>query len=303
MDDSSVVFSQDYAGEDVSVDYAILSEDGNSLIVFLDNSQIQVINMEEGWVATFLSPVGYIPSNTAFSVNGTQILIVDYPWQEIGDITLWQVIPGEEAKVVATISETDAWVTDLVFSPDGKTLAVGFNVGEIRLYRTSDGTRLLTIKAFHDFVMYMAYSRDGRYIIADSTSFDSNSYVFNAENGSKVATLSTESWEPGQVSFSPDGRLAAATAGDGTHIFTTSNWQATGVVIGGVWNGTFTCDSQGFMEGMGDQVSIYSLTSGQKVNTIEIPDPGDFYCLADGRMVILDWFVRSNLVQVILAEP
>jgi WD40 repeat protein len=230
-------------------------------------------------------------------------MIADYPWQEIGDITLWQVIPGEEAEVVATISETDAWLTDLAFSPDGKTLAVGFNVGEIRLYRTSDGTRLLTIKAFHDFVMSLAYSRDGRYIIADSTSFDSNSYIFNAENGSKVATLSTESWEPGQVSFSPDGTLAAATASDGTHIFTTSNWQATGVVIGGVWNGTFTCDSQGFMEGMGDQVSLYSLTSGQKIDTIEIPEPGSLYCLADGRMVILDWFVRSNLVQVKLAEP
>jgi WD40 repeat protein len=176
-------------------------------------------------------------------------------------------------------------------------------VGEIRLYRTRDGARLRTIQAFHDFVMFLAYSRDGRYIIADSTSFDSNSYVFDAENGSKVATLSTESWEPGQVSFSPDGRLAAATAGDGTHIFTTSNWQATGVVIGGVWNGTFTCDSQAFMEGIGYQVSLYSLASGQKTGAIEIPDPGDFYCLADGRMAILDWFVRDNLVQVRLVEP
>ncbi len=40
MDDPSVVFSQDYAGEDVSIYYAFLSEDGSSLVVFLDNSQI-----------------------------------------------------------------------------------------------------------------------------------------------------------------------------------------------------------------------------------------------------------------------
>jgi hypothetical protein len=85
-----------------------------------------------------------------------------------------------------------------------------------------------------------------------------------------------------------DGKLAAATASDGTHIFTTGDWRRVGAVIAGVWEGTFTCDGRGFMLARGGQVDVYSLADGLYVETL---DGGPFYCLADGRMVafVLDY--------------
>jgi DNA-binding beta-propeller fold protein YncE len=278
----------DYGKEGRAVEHAFIAPYGQALVVVLDDGQVQIIRLEEEMAATLRLPFDFLFQENAVSVQPDRILFAEYSAEVNGNITLWQVTPGTEAVMAAAISEMDAFVTSLAFSPDGGTLAVGFNLGEIRLYRTRDGARLRVIKAFNDFVMSMAYSQDGRYIIADSLSFDPNTYVFDAKNGGKVATLSTESWEPGRVSISMDGTLAAATASDGTHIFTTGDWRRAGAVIAGVWEGTFTCDGRGFMLARGGQVDVYSLADGLYVETL---DGGPFYCLADGRMVaiVLDY--------------
>ncbi|KAF0109114.1 MAG: WD40 repeat-containing protein [Anaerolineaceae bacterium] len=301
-DPASILLTVDYGSEGKAFEYAFIAPYGRALVVFLDGGDIQVFHLEDGWTATFPLPLDFMFPNDAISVQPSKILFAEYYPNENGNITIWQVTPGSEAEAVATITETDGWVTTLAFSPDGKTLAAGFNLGEIRLYSTSNGTRLRSIKAFNDFVMSMAYSPDGRYIIADSFSFDPNTYVFNASSGSKTATLSTESWEPGRVSFSPDGTLAAATAGDGTHIFTTGNWQPTGTVIG-IWEGTFTCDSLGFMEVMGDLVSFYSLDTGQQTGTMNLPDVGDFYCLTGGRSAVINLDYDNYILTLRLVTP
>ncbi|MBI5295713.1 MAG: hypothetical protein HY869_09575 [Chloroflexi bacterium] len=290
---ASILFSMNYGNADRAIASAFIAPYGNALVVMLDDGQVQILHLEEEMAAAFWLPFEFPFQENAVSVQPGRILFAEYFADENGDITLWQVLPGNEAVVVAAISATDAFVTSLAFSPDGETLAVGFNVGEIRLYDTRDGASLRVIPAFNDFVESMSYSQDGRHIIADSFSFDPNTYVFDVESGEKLATLSTESWEPGRVSFSLDGKLAAATGGDGTHIFTTSDWQATGLVIAGVWDGTFTCDGRGFMHASGGLVDIYSLGDGLRIGTL---NGGPFYCLADGRTVAIDLDDEAHLL-------
>jgi WD40 repeat protein len=302
VDPASVVLTVDYGSEGKAFEYAFIEPYGKALVVYLDSGEIQVHHLDEGWAATFALPSGVMLPNDAISVQASKILFAEYYPNENGNITIWQVTPGSEAVVAATISETDGWVTKLAFSPDGKTLAAGFNLGEIRLYSASNGARLRSIKAFNDFVRSLAFSPDGRAIIADSFSFDPNTYVFNTSNGAKTATLSTESWEPGRVSFSPDGTLAAAPASDGTHIFTTGNWQPTGTVIS-TWEGTFTCDSLGFMEVMGDTVTFYSLDSGQQTGDMSLPDVGDFYCLTGGRSAVIALDYDNYILTLRLVTP
>ncbi|MFZ5881580.1 MAG: hypothetical protein ACOY0R_19625 [Chloroflexota bacterium] len=282
---ASILFSMNYGHAGQTIASAFIVPYGNALVVMLEDGQAQILHLEEEKTVSFRLPFEFPFQENAVSVQPGRILFAEYFADENGDITLWQVLPGNEAAVVASISATDAFVTSLAFSPDGETLAVGFNVGEIRLYDTRDGASLHVIPAFHDFVESLAYSQDGRHIIADSFSFDPNTYVFDVESGEKLATLCTESWEPGRVSFSLDGKLAAATDANGTHIFTTSDWRKTGVVIAGVWDGTFTCDGRGFMHASGGGVDIYSLGDGLRVGTL---NGGPFYCLADGRTVAID---------------
>lgn len=295
LEPASIVLSLDYGGQEQRFERAFVAPYGKALVVFLDDGQMQVILLEKGEAATFRLPFA-LPSENAISVQLEQVLIAEYDAEENVEITLWQATPGEEAKALVTISETDAFITSLAFSPDGKTLAVGVNLGQIRLYRTQDGARLRVIQAFHDFVTSLAFSPDGRYLIVDSFSFDANTYVFETGNGAKVATVSTESWEPGRVSFSPDGRLAAVTASDGTHIVATANWQATGATIPGVWEGAFTCDSQGFMLGTGNQTYIYSLANGLQTGTL---DEGPIYCLSNGRTAAIHLDYDNNMLTLL----
>jgi WD40 repeat protein len=202
---------------------------------------------------------------------------------------------------LGSVSGTEPYVITAALSHDGSIFAAGYNNGAIKLYSTANGSLIRSIDVHNDNVTSLAFSPDGRYLVSDSFSFDANTYIINVSSGVKTATLTTESWEPGIVSFSPDGRWVTATAGDGTHIYATSNWQATGTIITGIWEGVFTCDSSGLMlrsADNGSQTDVYSITTGQLSETV---DGYPIYCLSDGRAVAVD--VEDDTVTVRLVSP
>lgn len=231
-----------------------------------------VFDFEENLEAVFIPPVADLfGNNVSVRTTNNTIIMADYSPQSSGNVKLWAVNPASgDFQLIDNIDDPNLTVITLEFSPDGLILAVGYNNGEIRLYDTNDGSLHASIQAHADNVTNLAFSYDGRYLASDSWSFDPFTYVFNVLTGIKVATLSTESYEPGIVSFSPDGSLVSATSSDGTHIFNTGNWQPTGTVIPGVWEGIFTCDSQHLMVSKGNAMTdLYSVSTSQKVGTIE----------------------------------
>ena len=52
------------------------------------------------------------------------------------------------------------------FSPDGKTLATASTNGEIKLWNADDGTELKTLGSFSFHLLCVAFSRDGKRIVA-----------------------------------------------------------------------------------------------------------------------------------------
>ncbi len=283
-------------------DYAFITDYGRQFVA-VGYRVAYVHDFDEEIEAVFIPPIDEPAGNNTSVRTSDNMIVMAYVNQLVGEgnVRLLEVNPmSGDYQRVADIDDPNLTVITLELSPDGLMLAVGYNNGEIRLYDTDDGSLVRSIQAHVDNVTAMAFSYDGRYLVSDSWSFDPFTYVFNVSNGAKVATLSTESYEPGIVSFSPDGRLVSVTSSDGTHIFTTNNWQPTGTVIAGVWEGIVTCDSQYLRVSIGNAMTdLYSVASGQKIGTIE---KAPLYCYAS-ELVFLEIDPDGKNITVIAYNP
>ena len=302
-DENSTLQEWDFGREGLTVGDAFITNYGRHLVVAFDNPRLMVHNFETGQSQIFRSPVDFAFLDLVDGISSSPdgVLVVEYSPNESGDVTLWQISEEEESRAVANIIEAEYFVTAMEISPDGETLALGYNNGEIRLFRTSDGALTYTIQAHGDFVMSLAFSWDSRYLLSDSWSFDPFTYVFSVSDGSKIATLSTESYEPGRISFSPDNQLAAVTSFDGTHIYSTSNWADLGFIIP-TFEGKFTCDSKRLLAVADGHANIYSGTNGDVIKTMETDSIIPYYCLYDGRAITINVDAQNTTITLNVVE-
>ncbi len=277
---------------------AFITADGSHLVVLVDGERLDVYDLIGGQTWSVSAPLEFYLASNVF-VTASEVIILDYYAHDTAPVVIWRVdLASGQAEQAASISAGDQYPIQAVLSPDGSLAAVGYNNGVINLYRTNDGGLVRSIQAHIDNVTSLAFSPDGNYLLSDSWSFDSYTYVFRVSTGGLAATLSTESWEPGVVDFSPDGSLASYTEADGTHLVSTGNWAPTGVIIQGVWEGIFTCNSLGLMAASDSGYGVFSTTSGELMGMLDVYLP---YCLSDGSMVTVDYL--DDVVRVSLVYP
>src|SRR5262249_4555478 len=108
----------------------------------------------------------------------------------------------------------------VVFSPDGKRIAVAGFDGTLRLLDASTGREMLTIFAHPNVVAYAAFSHDGNKLA--SASYDHTVRIWDASplkgdpQADRCITLQGHEQLVSGVAFSPDGRWLASSSRDGT---------------------------------------------------------------------------------------
>jgi Tol biopolymer transport system component len=112
------------------------------------------------------------------------------------------------------------YVSSIVFSPNGRTLATGMttgtggpadvsvSTGETFLWNVATGKRTLTLAEVGD--SGEAFSPDGKVLAAASGTGGSSLYFWNATTGKRAADLGNVHAAIADVAFSPDGKVVTA---------------------------------------------------------------------------------------------
>ncbi len=300
LTDDGLFFVRD-CNEACEIYTPVLSADGSLLLldVFPDglelwdwqnNQRVEVFNKD------FTSP------DYAIQVLDGGVIYAGFDPLESGDVTLYYWAAGDATgQVINTLSNTDGFVVDALFSHDGKTLAVAYSFGEVFLFDSLSATFKLSFHAHNDWTTLLDFSWDGKYLLTDSFSFDPTTAVWRVSDGQKMATLNAEVYDPGGIGFfSTDGQYVAVSGlfEEGMKVFRTSDWQQ--IITIPVMAYGVDAISQTLLVETDAGTVRYSLRDGNPVDAFDLRG---LMRLPDGRLISLVRFDNWAGVELrLLAE-
>ncbi len=169
-------------------------------------------------------------------------------------------------------------LTDLAFSPDGQSLAVGFYPGKVELWSTRDGGERFSFKG-----SAVEFSPDGSILATMPWAVDDDRllYTYSTEDGSLL-----KQWEGERATFSPDGTLAIENAGAVRLVDKEKNR------VSQAFSGksaAFSADGQTLALLDRDQIRLYDVSSGKFLQSLEgsFIDVSSLQFAPDGRSLAI----------------
>ncbi|MEO0840110.1 MAG: NACHT domain-containing protein [Cyanobacteria bacterium J06643_5] len=105
-------------------------------------------------------------------------------------------------------------VLSVAFSPDGKLLATASDDGAVRLWETTSGCLIMSLKEHFNSVLSIAFSPDGKTIATGS--YDKTIKIWDINTQQCLITLQAHDSGVRSLSFSPDGKTIATGSYDKT---------------------------------------------------------------------------------------
>lgn len=125
-----------------------------------------------------------------------------------------QAVDYSRLKLVHTLKGHEAGIREIVFSPDGKTLASAAHDGTIRLWDVKSGKAKAVLKGLKGRIRVLRFSPEGA-IMASSHGGEKVIRLWDVAAGKQKSTLATTS-KVRALAFSPDGKTLAWGGFDGT---------------------------------------------------------------------------------------
>jgi WD40 repeat protein len=138
-------------------------------------------------------------------------------------VAVWEPLSGRLLRVLDDLPMRAGRLGTLTLSPDGSTLAAGYNKGEIRLWDVATGKERLQFKGHENYVVGCAYSHDGR--VLASIGFDDAICLWDPATGKELRRMTGQK-RGSQLAFAPEGKTLATASTDAGGDFTVRLWDA-----------------------------------------------------------------------------
>jgi WD40 repeat protein len=265
-----------------------LSADGKRLI-FLANDQsvrlwVTSSDKEARELVRIAPPVAgqppFQPTSLALSGDG-QTLAVGGVHGQAGIVRLWNVPTSRE---LPQLSGAQNGVMSLVFSPDGKMLAVGEGSQQtIRLFELATSKELRQFSGQNQ-TYGPAFSPDGK-LVAGVSNNSSSIHLWDTATGKEIRQIAAPNYGILAVAFSPDGQtLASGGASNWAHLWDVTTGKERHLFSGhqlGISGVALAPDGQTLATASFDQtIRLWETATGKELRQFRRPRPeGDLGAL------------------------
>ncbi len=223
-----------------------------------------VLSADRRYLAASLRAVAFSPTGIPQKENMQQsIYLYDLEQERIA----WEKPVGWETTL-----------TDLAFSPDGQSLAVGFYPGKVQLWSVADGGERFSFQG-----SLPKFSPDGRMLVTMPWGVEGDRliYTYSTVNGSLM-----NQWEGERATFSPGGTLAIENAGAVRLVDVGKN------LVVQAFSGKsaeFSSDGQTLALLDRDQIRLFDVSSGKRLQSLEgsFKDVSSLQFAPDGRSLAI----------------
>jgi WD40 repeat protein len=198
----------EFAGRAAGVAF---SADGHYLAISGDEPYVDVWDLARANGKQPLRLSAHWPSDLKLSPDGQTLAISSHATP---DVVVWDIAAGRER---LTLKGHSAPVKHLAFAPDGRSLASATgSIADARIIlwslATGQPARHITPGSAPQAI---AYSPDSR-LVASACPHEKQVRIWDAGSAAPVRVITGHSQSTRSVAFSPDGKLLATGAGDGS---------------------------------------------------------------------------------------